>query len=47
LKFQFALTDPEDEPTAEADLIYRPVVKPLALKKQWAAEDILIARKVW
>ena len=47
LKFQFALTDPEDEPTAEADLIYRPVIKPLALKKQWAAEDILIARKVW
>jgi hypothetical protein len=47
LKFQFALTDPEDEPTAEADLIYRPVIKPLALKKQWVAEDILIARKVW
>ncbi|MBT3255558.1 MAG: hypothetical protein HN366_03730 [Deltaproteobacteria bacterium] len=47
LKFQFALTDPDDEPTAEADLIYRPVIKPLALKKRWVAEDILIARKVW
>jgi hypothetical protein len=47
LKFEFALTDPEDEPTVEADLIYRPVIKPLAVKKQWPAKDILITRKVW
>lgn len=47
LKFEFALTDPDDEPTANADLIYRPVMRPLALKKQWVAEDILITRKVW
>jgi len=47
LKFEFALTDPEDEPKAQADLIYRPVIKPLSLKKQWLAEDILITSKVW
>ena len=47
LKFEFALTDPEDEPTAKADLIYRPVIRPLALKKQWIAKDIFITRKVW
>ena len=47
LKFEFALTDPEDEPTAEADLIYRPANRPLVVKKQWLAEDILITSKVW
>jgi hypothetical protein len=47
LKFEFALTDPEDEPTVEADLIYRPVIKPLALNKLWPAKDILITSKVW
>ncbi len=47
LKFQFALEDPEDEPTAEAKLIYRPVVKPLAEQKGWTVEDILITSSVW
>jgi hypothetical protein len=47
LKFQFALDDPEDEPTVEAKLIYRPVIKPLAGKKGWVVEDILITSSVW
>jgi hypothetical protein len=47
LKYQFALDDPDDEPTVEAKLIYRPVIKPLAEKKSWAVEDILITSSVW
>ena len=47
LKFEFAVEDPEDEPTAEASLIYRPVIKPLATIKNWDARDILITSKVW
>ncbi len=47
LGFEFALNDPEDEPTAEAELIYRPVVRPLAKKKQWPVKDILMTSKVW
>ncbi|MFC1822334.1 multiheme c-type cytochrome [Thermodesulfobacteriota bacterium] len=47
LKFKFTLTDPEDEPTAEARLIYRPVIKPWADKKKWPVEDIIITTKVW
>jgi hypothetical protein len=47
LKFGFALEDPEDEPTAEASLIYRPVIKPLAAIKNWDAKDILITSSVW
>ena len=47
LKFEFALRDPEDEPTAQADLIYRPAMRPLVAKKRWLAEDILITSKVW
>jgi hypothetical protein len=47
LKFVFALDDPEDEPTAEAKLIYRPVIRPWAEKKNWPVEDILIISKVW
>jgi hypothetical protein len=34
LKFEYALQDPEDEPTAEARLIYRPVIRPLATIKK-------------
>ncbi len=47
LRFEFALTDPEDEPTAEAELIYRPVVRPLAKKKLWPVKDILMTSKAW
>jgi hypothetical protein len=43
----FSLDDPEDEPTAEAKLIYRPVIRPWAEKKNWPVEDILIISKVW
>lgn len=47
LEYVFALDDPEDEPTAEARLIYRPVIKTLAKKKNWVAEDILITSSIW
>lgn len=47
LKFEFAIEDPADEPTAEASLIYRPVIKPLATIKNWDARDILITSSVW
>jgi len=47
LKFEFAVDDPDDEPSAEATLIYRPVVRPLAEKKSWNVSDILITSKVW
>lgn len=47
LEFEFALDDPEDEPTAEAKLIYRPVVKPLAEKKSWPIQDIVITSIAW
>ena len=40
LKFEYTLQDPEDEPTAEARLIYRPVIRPWAKMKNWLAEDI-------
>jgi len=47
LKFEFALEDSEDEPTAEASLIYRPVIQAWAKIKKWDVEDILIASIVW
>ena len=47
LRFEYALKDPQDEPTAEASLIYRPVIKPWAMVKNWLAEDILITSSVW
>jgi hypothetical protein len=47
LKFEYALEDPEDEPTAEARLIYRPVIRPWAKLKNWPANDILITSSVW
>ncbi|MFH1350109.1 MAG: multiheme c-type cytochrome [Pseudomonadota bacterium] len=47
LEFEFALDDPDDEPTVEAKLIYRPVIRPLAEKKNWSVKDILITAKVW
>ncbi len=47
LTFEFALDDPEDEPTAEAELIYRPVIRPLAEKKNWPVKDILITSSAW
>jgi hypothetical protein len=47
LEFEFALDDPADEPTAEASLIYRPVVRSLAGIKNWNAQDITITSAVW
>ena len=47
LKYEFILNHPEDEPTAEAKLIYRPVFRPWAEKKNWDVQDILITSKVW
>jgi hypothetical protein len=47
LKFEYAVENPEDEPTAEASLIYRPVIRPLATIKSWDAKDILITSSVW
>jgi len=47
LRFEYELEDPEDEPTAEASLIYRPVIRPWANIKNWPAEDIFITSRVW
>ncbi len=47
LEYQFTLDDPEDEPTAEAKLVYRPVIKSLARIKNWPVEDILITSSAW
>jgi hypothetical protein len=47
LSYEFALVDPEDEPEVETRLIYRPVVTPLAKKKNWRIEDILITSSAW
>lgn len=46
-EFEFAVDDPEDEPTTEVKLIYRPVIKPLAQLKKWKVEDILITSIIW
>ena len=47
LKFEFLVEDPDDEPTAEASLIYRPAFRSLVKIKSWDAEDILITSSVW
>jgi len=47
LEFEFAIADPDDEPTVEAKLVYRPVIRPWAEKKSWDVSDILITSKVW
>ena len=47
LSYEFLLKNPEDEPTAEAKLIYRPVIRPWVKSKSWHAEDILITSRVW
>jgi hypothetical protein len=45
--FEFLIEDPEDEPRAEARLIYRPVIRPWAEIKNWNVQDILITSSVW
>jgi hypothetical protein len=47
LKFEFLVEDPDDEPTTEARLIYRPAFRSLAKIKNWNVEDILITSSVW
>jgi hypothetical protein len=47
LRYEFLLENPEDEPSAEARLIYRPVIRPWVKNKHWLAEDILITSRVW
>jgi hypothetical protein len=47
LEFVFGLTDPEDEPTGEAILIYRPAPRSMAKAKKWPLEDIPIISKAW
>jgi hypothetical protein len=47
LTFEFAMDDPEDEPTAEAELIYRPVIIPWAKMKNWPVKDISITSSAW
>jgi hypothetical protein len=45
--YQFALNSPDEEPNAEAGLVYRPVFRPLAKSKNWLIDDITIAKKAW
>ncbi len=47
LEFEFQLTDPDDEPSAEVKLIYRPVHKALAQAKKWPVEDLEIISRAW
>jgi len=47
LKFEFTVENPEDEPTVEASLVYRPVMRSLAKIKNWDVKDIKIATRVW
>ena len=47
LTFEFAVDNPNDEPTAKAELIYRPVIRPWAEKKMWPVKDILITSRAW
>ncbi len=47
LEYVFALDDPDDEPTAEARLVYRPVIRHLAESKRWITKDILITSSAW
>ncbi|NOX33720.1 MAG: hypothetical protein GXP56_08270 [Deltaproteobacteria bacterium] len=47
LKYRFKIEDPDDEPMAEAKLIYRPFMKSLAQIKKWESKDILITESAW
>ena len=47
VKFSYKLKDPDDEPSAEARLIYRPVHSELANSKTWNTKDIMITSRVW
>lgn len=47
LTYQFKIETPDDEPMAEAKLIYRPFMKSLAKIKKWENNDILITETAW
>jgi len=47
IAFSYKLDDLDDEPTAAAKLIYRPVHSELAKTKSWETKDILITSRVW
>ncbi len=47
LTYVFHLPAPDDEPSAEARLIYRPVVASLAKSMGWKVKDIPIISKAW
>jgi hypothetical protein len=47
LKFEFAIRLANDEPSAQAKLIYRPVIRPLAKIKNWPLKDIPITSNSW
>ncbi len=47
LTYTFKMTNTEDEPGAEAVLIYRPFMKSLAGVKKWDSEDITITSAAW
>lgn len=46
-EFLFSLTDPNDEPSIEARLVYRPATKKLADTKGWKDIDITMTSSVW
>lgn len=47
LTYQFKIENPDDEPVAEAKLIYRPFMKSLAKIKKWENNDIIITETAW
>jgi hypothetical protein len=47
LKFEFAIGNSDDEPSVEARLIYRPVIRSLANIKNWPVKDIHITSSAW
>jgi len=46
-KFKFKLKDPQDEPQALANLIYRPFPRDLVNTKKWDSKDTKIASSAW
>jgi hypothetical protein len=46
-EFEFSLRDPDDEPSVEARLVFRPAVKSLADVKGWENIDTIITSGVW
>ena len=45
--YEFALADPDDEPTVEAELVYRRAPQKLATAKGWKNGDMTIAAAAW